>query len=265
MNDRFLDKIVLIQREKVAGQKRTANLAGLKERAFLFRKNAANRRLHSAISRDDRINIIAEIKRASPSKGVINDRFDIEETARAYKTGDAAAISVLTEKEFFDGSLDDLIKVRNAVDLPVLRKDFIVDEFQIYEAATAGADAVLLIVAALTADELQRLLHLTRDELGMDALIETHTAGEMETAARVGADIIGVNNRDLNSLEVSLDTSRRLISQRPANALMIAESGISTRTEIDELGTLGYNGFLIGETLMRSGDPEAELKDLTTL
>jgi indole-3-glycerol phosphate synthase len=195
--------------------------------------------------------IIAEIKRSSPSKGVINDQIDVAEVARNYAASGGAAISVLTEEDFFKGSLDDLRVVKAAVDLPVLRKDFTIDEYQIYEAAAAGADAVLLIVAALNEEELARFRSIAEDELEMDAIVEVHSAEELEIASRIGARIIGVNNRNLKTFEVSLDTSRELIRRRPANTLMIAESGLSTREEIDELRGLGFDGFLIGETLMR--------------
>ena len=175
MSETFLDKIVAIKREKVERQKSETDIAALKERAFAVRQNAESHRLKTALSRKDRTNIIAEIKRASPSKGVINDTIDVAEVAKSYRDGGAAAISVLTEEDFFKGSLDDLIAVRNAVDLPILRKDFIVDEFQIYESAAAGADAILLIVAVLTAEDLRDFLRLGRDSLGMDAIVEVHT------------------------------------------------------------------------------------------
>jgi indole-3-glycerol phosphate synthase len=213
---------------------------------------AALRLTHTQASRlrsDTRI--IAEIKRASPSKGVINDRIDVAEVARDYAAGGAAAISVLTEEDFFKGSLDDLRFVKAAVDLPVLRKDFTIEEYQIYEAAAAGADAILLIVTALDEDELLRLRTLAEDELGMDAIVEVHSAEELEIADRIGAKMIGVNNRNLNTFDVSLDVSRELIKHRPEGVLMIAESGLTTRAEIDELRSLGFDGFLIGEALMR--------------
>lgn len=252
MSGTFLDKILAIKRERVDRQKSVTDLAALKERACEVRKNAEPHRLISALRRTDRTNIIAEIKRASPSKGVINVDVDIVGVAQNYEKGGAAAISVLTEEDFFKGSLDDLIAVRNSVDLPILRKDFVVDEFQIYESASAGADVILLIVAVLTAKDLRDLLRLGRDDLGMDVIVEVHTAKELEIAADVGTDILGVNNRNLRTFDVSLDVSRQLIRNRPPNAMMIAESGLSTRAEINELKSLGFNGFLIGETLMRS-------------
>jgi indole-3-glycerol phosphate synthase len=259
MNETFLDKILASKRDKVQCRKGIVSLSEVRQSAFNTRETAVTHRLRTALGRKDRTNIIAEIKRASPSKGVINDKINVSEIAAGYRDGGAAAISVLTEEVYFRGSLDDLITVRNAVDLPVLRKDFVVDEYQIFESAAAGADVILLIVAALAEQELTDMLRLIAVELGMDAIVEVHTAAELEIAARVGAGIIGVNNRDLRSFDVSLDVSRRLIGLRPPNTLMIAESGIKTREEIDELRSLGFDGFLIGESLMRTGDASATL------
>ncbi|MEO6655379.1 MAG: indole-3-glycerol phosphate synthase TrpC [Pyrinomonadaceae bacterium] len=253
MSETFLDKIVPITRERVASARRDVELSAIKSRAKQVRRLTEPQRFLSALERADRTNIIAEIKRASPSKGTIDADINVAEVARKYESGGAAAISVLTETEFFGGSLADLTVVSQTARIPILRKDFLVDEYQIHEAAAFGADAVLLIVAALSEKELisfQRLTH----ELGMDALVEVHTSAELAVATRIGAKIIGVNNRDLQTLKVSLDVSRHLISKRPENALMIAESGLSTRDEIDELKGLGFDGFLIGETLMRTGN-----------
>lgn len=259
MSGTFLDKIIALKREKVERQKQSTDVSALRERAYAIRASAENHRLESALSRKDRTNIIAEIKRASPSKGVINDTIDVAATAKQYRDGGAAAISVLTEEDYFKGSLDDLVAVRRSVELPLLRKDFVVDDFQIFESAAAGADVVLLIVAALDEPQLSDHYERIAEGLGMDAIVEVHTLYELETAARIGAKIIGVNNRDLQTLDVSLDVSRELILYRPPGSLMIAESGISTREEIAELKTLGFDGFLIGETLMRSGDAAGTL------
>ena len=212
----------------------------------------------------DQINIIAEIKRASPSKGVINDKIDVAEVSRNYENGGACAISVLTEEDRFKGSLKDLQTARNAVKLPILRKDFIYDEFQIYEAAEAGADVILLIAAMLDDVKLGQLHSLAENDLGLDALVEVHTLEELERVKKIGAKIIGINNRDLHTFKVSLDVSRELIKHAPENALLITESGISTKGEILELRELGFAGFLIGETLMRSGSAAQELEKLTT-
>ena len=177
-------------------------------------------RLRDALQKNQ-INIIAEIKRASPSKGVINDEIDVAEVARNYENGGACAISVLTEEDRFKGSLDDLKTARNAVNLPILRKDFIFDEFQIYEAADAGADVILLIAAMLDDKDLANLYRLAEEILGLDALIEIHTLEELERVKKIGAKIIGVNNRDLHSFKVSLDVSRELSQKRRAPQLYV--------------------------------------------
>ena len=262
MKGTILEKIIDIKRGRVRTLKQRANIPKLMADARSVRAKAGEHRFRNALSDLARINLIAEFKRASPSKGVINDRLDPIPAAVSYKNGGACAISVLTEEDFFYGSLDDLRVIKNTVDLPILRKDFFIDEFQIYEAAEAGADAILLIVAALTEGKLMNFLQLAQDGLGMDALVEVHTWSEMEMAKRIGANIIGVNNRDLKTFKVSLDVSRELIQQKPANALMIAESGISTKDEIVELRTLGFDGFLVGETLMRAGDAKETLEAL---
>ena len=263
MSVTFLDKIIGKTRERIALIKREVDLSALRTRAEQARSIAQPKRFRAALERNDRTNIIAEIKRASPSKGQIKAEVDVVEVARNYESGGAAAISVLTETEYFGGSLIDLSLVFQIARIPILRKDFMIDEYQIYEAAAFGADAILLIVAALSEVELVDFQKLAHD-LGMDALVEVHTLAELETAKNVGANIIGVNNRDLQSLAVSLDVSRRLIEERPENALMIAESGISRLEEINELKGLGFDVFLIGETLMRSSDIVGELHRLIT-
>jgi indole-3-glycerol phosphate synthase len=215
--------------------------------------------------RSDGINVIAEFKRRSPSKGMIREGANPIEIARAYQAGGAIAMSVLTEEDYFDGSLDDLMQVKATVDLPVLRKDFVVEEYQIYESAAAGADAILLIVAALDDELLARLRRLAEDELQMDALVEVHTSEEMKRAVACGAKMIGVNNRDLRTFEVSLDTSLRLAREAPADALLISESGLNNAADLQRLYEAGYRGFLIGETLMRADDPAAALRSFRGL
>lgn len=227
---------------------------------FQFTIERSPRLFRKALSREG-VNIIAEIKRASPSKGVINDRVDVEKVAVEYQNSGVCAISVLTEEDRFLGSSEDLIKVRRVTDLPILRKDFIFDEFQILESKSIGADAVLLIVKILSKEKLKELLQLA-ESLGMDALVEVHTRKEMEVALEVGAKIIGVNNRDLRSFEVSLDVSRELIKCAPRDVLMVSESGISRKEEILELRSLGFSAFLIGETLMKSENISEKLKAL---
>lgn len=264
MSEMFLKTIYEAKRKRVEEEKLRLDGAELKAAALKVRSLSENHRLRTAL-RCDGINIIAEIKRASPSKGVINDKIDVVETTQNYENGGAAAISILTEQDFFKGSLDDLKAVRTATSLPILRKDFVFDEFQIYEAAEAGADAILLIVAMLDDKTLGELFRIAEQDLGLDALVEVHTLDELNQALKIGAKLIGVNNRDLHTFNVALDVSRALIKHKPDNALMITESGISSRDEIIELKSLGFDGFLIGETLMRSGDPDKELRMLATV
>ncbi len=257
----FLTDIIELKKKRLEIAKGICDFSKVKSAALAKREAAKSHRLREQLQRDS-INIIAEIKRASPSKGVINNKIDVAETARNYETGGACAISVLTEEDKFCGSLEDLRMARNAVSLPILRKDFIFDEFQIYEAAESGADVILLIAAMLDDEILTRLYDLAEETLGIDALVEVHTLEELERVKRIGAKIIGINNRDLQTFKVSLDVSRELIKHAPENALMITESGISTKREITELRELGFAGFLIGETLMRSGNVENDLRNL---
>src|SRR5207237_8087932 len=227
------------------------------------RKNAAAHRLRQALgSASPAVKIIAEFKRASPSAGAIRSDLSPADVARQYRRGGACATSVLTDEEYFDGSLDDLSAVRSSTHLPVLRKDFIIDPIQIYQAAIAGADAILLIVAALDAASLGKLLNLAEDELGLDALIEVHTSDELRRALNAGANIIGVNNRNLQTFQVSLETSERLIAEAPHDKIMISESGLQNAQSLRHLHELGFNGFLMGETLMRASDAEKALRDL---
>ena len=262
MTETFLEKIVVKTREKVERTKSLGYADAVQRRAEKIRASKVANRFHAALSRRDRTNIIAEIKRASPSKGVISADINVAQVARGYASGGAAAISVLTESDYFAGDITDLVLASKTADVPVLRKDFTVDSYQIYEAAAAGADAILLIVAALSEAELVEFSAVA-DGLGMDLLIEIHTIEELETAKKIGAKIIGVNNRNLQTLEVSLDVSRQLIAGRSDDVLMIAESGLSSKEEIDELKALGFDGFLIGETLMRSGDVVESMRRLS--
>ena len=255
----FLEEIFKLKRRRVEAAKRQFKIQNSK---FKIDAQRPPHRLREALQNQTKLNIITEIKRASPSKGVINDKIDVAEVARNYERGGACAISVLTEEDKFQGSLEDLRTARAQVSLPVLRKDFIFDEFQIYEAADAGADVILLIAAMLDDETLRRLRRLTEDELKMDALVEIHTREELERAKSNGARLIGVNNRDLHSFKVSLDISRELIKHAPADALMIAESGLQTREDLLELKKSGFHGFLIGEALMKSDNIEFALKNL---
>lgn len=224
------------------------------------RRDARAHALLKALSDESKINIIAEFKRRSPSKGEIKCDADPLIIAGAYESAGAAAVSVLTEEDYFGGSLNDLRAVRQTVSLPILRKDFVFDEYQVYESAAAGADAVLLIVAALDDEVLGCLRRITEDELGMDSLVEVHTAGEMTRAAACGAKIIGVNNRDLRTFTVSLETSVQLAPIAPTGSVLISESGIESADHIRRLRSVGYRAFLIGESLMRADDPEIALR-----
>jgi indole-3-glycerol phosphate synthase len=209
--------------------------------------------------------VIAEIKKASPSRGLIRPDFDAAALARSYFTGGAAALSVLTDVPFFQGALCDLEGASAAVPLPCLRKDFMVDEYQIVEARAHGADAILLIVAALGTGYLKKFAAAARG-LGLDVLVEVHTPEELDRALDAlgdsGADAIGVNNRDLKTLEVRLETSLELVERIPSSVVRVAESGIATGEDLVRLRAAGFDAFLIGESLMRQPDPGAALKEL---
>jgi len=219
-------------------------------------------RFRTAIGRLDAINVIAECKRRSPSKGVLRAEYDPVAIARGYAEAGAAAISVLTEPTFFDGALDHLIAVRAVVpDVPVLRKDFIVSEYQLLESKAAGADAVLLIVAALRPVEV-KVLHDHAVRLGLDVLVEVHDAHELDVALDSGARIIGVNNRNLRTLEVDVTASERIIERIPADVIAVSESGLKSADDLARLRRLGYRAFLIGERFMTAAEPGAELRGL---
>ncbi|HKP45988.1 MAG TPA: indole-3-glycerol phosphate synthase TrpC [Pyrinomonadaceae bacterium] len=261
MSRNFLSEIVARKREEIAQRRAKAN--GLKERAAKARKNIATHRLRAALqATSPAIKIIAEFKRKSPSRGVIRVDLSPADAAAAYERGGASAISVLTDEKFFDGSLDDLIAIQTQTQLPILRKDFLIDPFQIYESANAGADAVLLIAAILDDPLLTQMRMIAEDEVGLDALIEVHDSNELRRAQTAGAKLIGVNNRDLRNFEVSLTTSEHLIAKAPRDAIMVSESGLQTFEQLRRLHELGFHGFLIGESLMQAGDPEAALREL---
>jgi indole-3-glycerol phosphate synthase len=205
--------------------------------------------------------IIAECKRRSPSRGVLRPAYDPVTIARGYEAAGAAAISVLTEPTFFDGALEHLRSVRNAVRIPVLRKDFVVSEYQIHEARANGADAILLIVAALDAATLMTL-HNRATSLGLDVLVEVHDADELSMAVDAGAQIVGVNNRNLRTLEVDVHASETLAGRIPRDVVRVSESGLKTVDDLRRLATCGYDAFLIGERFMTKPDPGGELGTL---
>jgi len=225
------------------------------------RRQPDGRRFRDEVGRAGRINVIAECKRRSPARGVLARTYAPAAIARAYEQHGAAAVSVLTEPTFFDGALAHLEAVRGATALPLLRKDFILDEYQVYEARAAGADAVLLIAALLDPVPLRRLARCAAN-LGLAAMVEVHSIRELSDARDAGADIIGVNCRDLRTLAVDARLCGALIEQAPHGAVMVAESGIRGRDDIDRLAASGYRAFLIGERLMTSADPGAALAGL---
>jgi indole-3-glycerol phosphate synthase len=241
-----------------------AELAALRPRRAELERMAADR----PVARDFRAAltaappaVIAEIKKASPSKGVFVDGFDPSAIARTYAEGGAACLSVLTDRDYFQGSLADLEAARAAAPLPVLRKDFTTSELHVIEAAAHGADAILLIAAILSEAEMRRLRELAA-QFGMAALVEVHDDRELDAALASGASIVGVNNRDLRTFEVTLETSLRLAERIPAGVVRVAESGIHSRADVARLRAAGFHAFLVGEHLMTSADAAAALREL---
>jgi len=254
-----LDKIVAATRIRVAEARRTAYPRELEQRAEKHAPRGFRRALQQNAATG--IAVIAELKKASPSKGLIRSDFNPSDLARELAGAGASALSVLTDEEFFQGSLQNLREASAGVAIPCLRKDFIIDEFQLLEARANSADAVLLIVAALTQGELVSLGRGARAR-GMDVLCEVHDGDELDRALDAGFDLIGVNSRDLRTFNVSLDTAFRLADRFPANIVRVAESGIHTGDDIAKLRAAGYHAFLIGESLMRAKSPGKALQEL---
>ena len=261
MSKDFLAQIVAHKRGVVARLRAQDNARAWLNRALEDRQDRARHLLGKALeAAPPMVKIIAEFKRMSPSRGVIRNDLSPTEAARCYERGGACAISVLTDEEYFAGSINDLIAIRASTRLPILRKDFILDPIQIYEAASAGADAVLLIAAIVEDLALEKMRKTAEDELGLDALVEVHTSDELRRALNSGAKLIGVNNRDLQTFEVSLRTSECLVAEVPPDAVLISESGLRNAAQLRHLHALGFHGFLIGETLMQAGDPASMLR-----
>jgi len=259
----ILSEIIDRKRQVVARVRADRASQDFRQCALDMRANAVPHRLLRALESDSRrLNIIAEFKRRSPSAGIIRSDLSATEVACWYERGGACAISVLTDEEYFGGSIADLSAVRVSTGLPILRKDFIIDPIQIYEAAIAGADAVLLVAGALDDAALVKLRAIAEDELRLDALVEVHTSEELRRTLNAGAKIIGVNNRDLRTFRTSLETSERLIAEAPRDRVMVSESGLRDAKWLRHLRALGFHGFLIGETLMRAMEPEKALRDL---
>ncbi|MCS6817452.1 MAG: indole-3-glycerol phosphate synthase TrpC [Blastocatellia bacterium] len=255
----LLEEIVARKVERLKAAKRKKPLVELQAEAAACPN--ARPSLLQACARPDRLNIIAEVKRASPSRGVLREDFDPIALAREYERNGAAAISVLTEEDHFQGALEHLRMIRHAVSVPLLRKDFLFDPYQVYEAAAAGADAVLLIAALLDATQLRDLLQLAED-LGLDALVEVHNLAEFEEALAAGARLIGVNNRNLRTFAVDCTVSFELAKHAPRDVVLVSESGLSTHQELEALRRVGYRAFLIGEHLMRAAHPGKALRAL---
>lgn len=256
----LLATIVAATERIVAVREAREPLAALAARAEIAARRERGRFV-AALSRAECVNVIAECKRRSPSRGVLRAEYDPVAIARSYERAGAAAISVLTEPTFFDGALEHLAAVREAVQLPLLRKDFVVSAYQLWEAKAAGADAVLLIVAALAPADLSRL-HALATAVGLDVLVEVHGVEELAVALDAGARVVGVNNRNLRTLEVDVRASETMIARMPRGVLAVSESGLKTADDIARLRSMGYHAFLIGERFMTAADPGAALKAL---
>ncbi|MCX7926197.1 MAG: indole-3-glycerol phosphate synthase TrpC [Fimbriimonadales bacterium] len=255
----ILQRILETKREEVDSRRRAAPLAELKARLHDL---PPPRGFHHALRHSaNPIALIAEIKRASPSKGMIREDFDPAAIAEQYAAAGADALSVLTDEPYFQGKPEYVLQARERVPLPALRKDFILDAYQVYESRALGADAILLIVAALPDRKQLHDLRALAESLGMDALVEVHDEWELETAVESGATLIGVNNRDLRTFEVSLETTFRLLRYFPDEATCVSESGIETAEQVQRLHAAGVHALLVGETLMRAADPVATVRE----
>jgi len=253
----MLNKIIAQKREAVKQQKQRVPLAALKER---IAQRRAPLDLGAALGGKP-VRLIAELKKASPSRGILCPDFDPVALAKTYVQGGAAAISVLTEENFFGGSLESLAAVREVANLPLIRKDFIFDPYQVYEAAAYGADALLLIVAIMNQEQLTALLSLSHS-LGLECLVEVHSEAEVGRALQAEAGIIGINNRDLRTFDIDINTTRRLRALMPRQQIVVSESGIRSRQDVEKLKGWGINAMLIGEALVTASDVPARMKEL---
>ncbi len=258
----ILDEIIEYKKKEVVDAKGKIPFAQLMKE--LDKKDIMRRDFQKVLKREKgkSIRLIAEVKKASPSQGVIREDFDPVQIASIYAKEGANAISVLTDEKFFQGKLSYLREIREKVELPLLRKDFTIDEYQIWEAAHAGADAILLIVAALEQKILQKLYNIATRELGLSALVEVHTEDETKRALDIGATLIGINNRDLKTFQISLEVTKQIQPLIPKSHTLVSESGIKTKDDIAYLSELGIDALLIGETFMRSSDIGAKIREL---
>ena len=254
----ILDRIRAYKLKEVAESKGLVSIESLKERCKDIPEAVKS---GTVLKKDHRIKFIAEVKKASPSAGIIREDFNYINIANEYEAGGASAISVLTDKEFFKGDIKYLSEIKDAVSLPVLRKDFIIDPYQIYEARTAGADLVLLIARILTKEQIEIFLSLSH-KLGMECLVEVHDNEELEKVLETEAAIIGINNRNLDTFETNLETTLQLCHRVPEGKIIVSESGIKTRADVLILEKAGIDAILIGETLMRCKDIPQKIKEL---
>jgi indole-3-glycerol phosphate synthase len=261
MSATVLERILRTTREEVERRKRELPIDQLESGGG--EAPTLHRSLHATLAGPG-ISVIAEFKRRSPSAGALRERPDVAEQVGAYERGSAAAVSILTEGPHFDGSLEDLRAARAACALPILRKDFVVDPYQLHEARAAGADAVLLIVAALDQPTM-RALHEQAQKVGLEVLVEVHDRAELARANEVGARLIGINNRDLRDFSVDVERTFALLEEVPDGVAVVSESGIATAAQLRRLEERGVQAVLVGETLMRSPDPEAALRELLSL
>jgi indole-3-glycerol phosphate synthase len=254
----ILDEIHNYKLLEVAESKKRVPVKDIEEQS---RKRQGTKSFGAALKSSTNICVIAEVKKASPSLGIIREDFHPVEIARIYETSGASAISVLTDEKFFQGSLSYLTEIKKSVNVPILRKDFIIDPYQIYEARAAGADAILLIAGLLSGDDMQHFLEVAKT-LGMECLVEVHSESELIKVLKTSADIIGINNRDLATFKTDLETTFKLRPAIPAGKIVVSESGIKTRADVIKLMQKGVNAVLIGETLMKSDDIGTKLREL---
>jgi len=254
----ILDKIIQQKKQEITQLKESISLEKLKDKALSF---SGRRSFKQAISKDSRINLIAEIKKASPSKGMLKEDFNPVKIAEAYEASGASCLSILTDKKFFQGDISYLQEVRDAVKLPILRKDFIIDKYQVYESICSGADAVLLIAQVLTSDSFKELLGICT-ELKIDALCEVHNQEDLDKVLTLDCEIIGINNRNLQTFDEDLKVTEKLIKRIPKEKLVVSESAIKSNKDVRYLESLGCSTVLIGETFMRADDIKAKVVEV---
>jgi indole-3-glycerol phosphate synthase len=253
----FLEKIISLKKEQISIEEKEIPLDKIKSE---INGNFPSRSLVKNLKKKD-ISIIAELKKSSPSCGIIRENYDLQSIASDYEKNGASAISVLTEKNFFLGNDDHISNVKEVVNLPILRKDFIISEYQIYQSKKIGADAILLISSCLEKDEINKFIKIARS-INLECVVEIHSDDEIKKIEGLNIDIIGINNRDLKTFEVNIETSYRLKDLLPKNSIVISESGITSSEHIRSLKSKGFNGVLIGEVLMKSPSPGKKLREL---